>query len=44
MAESTIPTCDKNHELTGMRRVWADGHGNAVYQCPICGRKIQIRE
>lgn len=44
MAESRIPTCDKNHDETEMRRVWADGHGNAVYQCPLCGRKSQVRE
>jgi len=24
--------------------VWADGKGNAVYQCPVCGRKMQGRD
>ena len=39
MAESQTPVCDNNHEAAAMTRVWADGHGNAVYQCPACGRK-----
>jgi predicted RNA-binding Zn-ribbon protein involved in translation (DUF1610 family) len=41
MAEFQIPTCDNNHDMTTMTRVWADGRGNAVYQCPVCGRKMQ---
>jgi hypothetical protein len=41
MAEFKIPTCDNNHDMTTMTRVWADGRGNAVYQCPVCGRKMQ---
>jgi hypothetical protein len=41
MAEFQIPTCDNNHDMTPMTRVWADGRGNAVYQCPVCGRKMQ---
>jgi predicted RNA-binding Zn-ribbon protein involved in translation (DUF1610 family) len=44
MSESTIPMCDKSHEPIEMRKVWADGHGDAVYQCPVCGRKMQVRE
>jgi hypothetical protein len=44
MSESTIPMCDKSHEPAEMRKVWADGHGDAVYQCPICGRKTQVKE
>jgi len=41
MAEFQIPTCDNNHDMATMTRVWADGRGNAVYQCPVCGRKMQ---
>jgi len=44
MDDFQIPTCDKNHDEIPMRKVWADGHGNAVYQCPLCGRKMQGRE
>jgi len=44
MDDSRTPTCDKNHDEVPMRRVWADGHGDAVYQCPLCGRKMQVRE
>jgi len=42
MDEFQIPTC--NHDNTPMKRVWSDGHGKAVYQCPVCGRKIDVRE
>jgi len=38
MEENQIPSC--THDNTPMRRVWSDGHGKAVYQCPACGRKI----
>jgi len=41
MAEFQAPVCNNNHDLVTMTRVWADGHGNAVYQCPECGRKMQ---
>jgi predicted RNA-binding Zn-ribbon protein involved in translation (DUF1610 family) len=41
MAEFQIPYCDNNHDRIPMTRVWADGRGNAVYQCPTCGRKMQ---
>jgi len=44
MAEFQTPVCDNNHDLIEMRRVWSDGHGNAVYQCPNCGRKMQGRD
>ncbi|HUH79079.1 MAG TPA: hypothetical protein VLY83_04200 [Methanoregula sp.] len=44
MAEPKTPACDHNHEETPMKRVWADPHGNVVYQCPVCGRKLQARE
>jgi len=44
MAEFQIPTCDHDHDETPMTRVWADGRGNAVYQCPVCGRKMQGRD
>jgi hypothetical protein len=44
MAEFQIPTCDHDHDQTPMTKVWADGHGNAVYQCPVCGRKIQCHD
>ncbi len=44
MDDFRTPTCDKNHDETPMRRVWADGHGDVVYQCPLCGRKMQVRE
>ena len=44
MDNGRTPTCDKNHDETPMRRVWADGHGDVVYQCPLCGRKMQVRE
>jgi predicted RNA-binding Zn-ribbon protein involved in translation (DUF1610 family) len=44
MAEFQTPVCDNNHDFIEMRRVWTDGHGNAVYQCPNCGRKIQARD
>ncbi|MFA6331976.1 MAG: hypothetical protein WCX22_03410 [Methanoregula sp.] len=44
MTESKTPMCDKTHEETAMRQVWADGHGNAIYQCPLCGRKTEVKE
>ncbi len=44
MAEFQIPTCNHNHDEILMTRVWADGRGSAVYQCPSCGRKIQARD
>ncbi len=44
MDDARTPTCDKNHDETPMRRVWADGHGGVVYQCTLCGRKMQVRE
>jgi hypothetical protein len=44
MKDPKTPTCDKNHDEIPMRRVWADGHGDVVYQCPLCGRKTQVRE
>lgn len=44
MVEFQTHVCDNNHDLLSMRRVWTDGHGNAVYQCPHCGRKIQARD
>jgi len=44
MDDVRTPTCDKNHDEVPMRRVWADGHGDVVYQCPFCGRKMQVRE
>ncbi len=42
MAEFEKPFCDNNHDRLLMIRVWTDGHGNSVYQCPTCGRKIQV--
>jgi len=42
MSEPGTPTC--NHDETPMRRVWADGRGDAVYPCPVCGRKMQVQE
>lgn len=44
MAEFQIPTCYHDHDEIPMTRVWADGRGNAVYQCPTCGRKTQCRD
>jgi len=44
MAEFQVPLCDNNHDGIQMTRVWADGRGNAVYQCPTCGRKMQVRD
>jgi len=44
MAEFQTPVCDNNHDMIEMIRVWSDGHGNAVYQCPDCGKKIQARD
>jgi predicted RNA-binding Zn-ribbon protein involved in translation (DUF1610 family) len=44
MAEFQKPYCDNNHNGMQMIRVWTDGHGNSVYQCPACGRKMQIRD
>ncbi|MGD0080862.1 MAG: hypothetical protein ABSB80_09485 [Methanoregula sp.] len=44
MSEPRTPTCNHNHDETPMRRVWADGRGDAVYQCTVCGRKMQVRE
>ncbi|MDD1686260.1 hypothetical protein [Methanoregula sp.] len=35
MTESTTPVCNKNHEETAMRRVRADGHGNAIGPWPL---------
>lgn len=43
MAEFEVPVCDSTHEGTQMTRVWADGHGNVVYQCPVCGKKMELR-
>jgi hypothetical protein len=42
MAEFQTPVCDNNHDSIPMDRVWSDGHGNAVYQCLSCGRKMQV--
>jgi predicted RNA-binding Zn-ribbon protein involved in translation (DUF1610 family) len=44
MAEFQAPVCDNNHDMIPMSRVWSDGHGNAVYQCPNCGRKMQGKD
>ena len=44
MAEFQKPYCDNNHDGMQMIRVWTDGHGNSVYQCPTCGRKMQVRD
>jgi len=44
MAEFEKPLCDNNHDNVPMIRVWTDGHGNSVYQCPTCGRKMQVRD
>jgi predicted RNA-binding Zn-ribbon protein involved in translation (DUF1610 family) len=44
VAEFEVPFCDNNHDGIQMRRVWTDGRGNAVYQCPACGRKMQARD
>jgi predicted RNA-binding Zn-ribbon protein involved in translation (DUF1610 family) len=44
MAEFQIPTCTHDNDEIEMIRVWADGHGNGVYQCPTCGRKMQVRD
>ena len=43
MADPETPCCDNNHENIAMVRVWRDPRGNAVYQCPSCGRKVQLR-
>jgi len=42
MDEFQAPTC--SHDNTPMTRVWSDGHGNALYQCPACGRKTNVQE
>ncbi|WP_321506817.1 hypothetical protein [uncultured Methanoregula sp.] len=42
MEEFQAPVC--SHDNIPMTRVWSDGHGNALYQCPACGRKTDVRE
>jgi len=41
MAEFQTPVCDNNHDMIEMIRVWSNGHGNAVYQCPDFGKKYR---
>lgn len=41
MEDIETPVC--THDNTPMTRVWADGRGNALYQCPTCGRKTDVK-
>lgn len=44
MGEFQTPYCDNNHDGIPMERVWTDGRGNSIYQCPTCGKKVQLRD